>query len=318
MANGKSQTERGLIVVTQARISVHRIDGEQRFSGPLPAPRRAKIPALRAGSLTLWSHRHVGVRGTPGSVPGPATDAVGGHKAVNSGWPIVQNKANLNRTVAALTAVLAGSYEEYTRMIGPRKQSQFAPACSGPVRAFRGTGILRVPPDRGRNAHPAKKRLTASLQTRLARKTKPICGRPEATLTPAGKGVMTQRGRSWLGKNKANPRVSSLKFEVSRRRSPAAIPPTSNFTLHTSNSPRPKQSQSLRPDCLPRCSADGYNPGAEFFGFGALIWGAGVHIFTNAEFSAPVQKGNLMRRVALGNPGKQGLTDENRVSGTVG
>jgi hypothetical protein len=41
---------------------------------------------------------------------------------------------------------------------------------------------------------------------------------------------------------------------------------------------------------LPRCLADGYNPGREFFALRALIWGAGVHIFTNAEFSAPVPR----------------------------
>ncbi len=59
---------------------------------------------------------------------------------------------------------------------------------------------------------------------------------------------------------------------------------------------------------LPHRSADGYNPGEEFFGLRALIWGAGIHIFVNAEFSAPVHKGNPGRRVALGDPGKQGLT----------
>jgi hypothetical protein len=56
---------------------------------------RTKIPPLRGGSLTLWSHRRVGVRGTPGSQPGGTAGAVGGPKAANSGWQIVQNKANL-------------------------------------------------------------------------------------------------------------------------------------------------------------------------------------------------------------------------------
>ncbi len=159
-------------MTAQPRISVHRFNAEQRSAGLVPVPAGVKIPALRAGSLTLWSHRHMGVRCTPGSAPGSATDAVGGHKAPNSGWPIMQNKANLNRTAAALTAVLAGSYKECTRMMGPREQSQFASACSVPVRAFQSTGILRVPPDRGRDAHPTKKRLTAPLQTGLACKTR--------------------------------------------------------------------------------------------------------------------------------------------------
>jgi hypothetical protein len=55
---------------------------------------RRKIPPLRGGSLALWSHRHVEVRGTPGNEAGSTADAVGGPKAANSGWAIVQNEAN--------------------------------------------------------------------------------------------------------------------------------------------------------------------------------------------------------------------------------
>jgi hypothetical protein len=53
-----------------------------------------KIPPLRGGSLALWCHRRVGVLRTPGSGPGSTSDAVGGQKAVNSGWQSVQNRAN--------------------------------------------------------------------------------------------------------------------------------------------------------------------------------------------------------------------------------
>jgi hypothetical protein len=53
---------------------------------------RMEIPALRAGSFALWGHWHIGVLCTPGSGPGSTTGAVGGPKAVNSGWAIVQNK----------------------------------------------------------------------------------------------------------------------------------------------------------------------------------------------------------------------------------
>jgi len=66
----------------------------------------------------------------------------------------------------------------------------------------------------------------------------------------------------------------------------------------TQSAPRPHDCDLEATNC-----GDGYNPGEEFR-FGALIWGAGVHIYTKAEadISTPVNSGRF--------------ADENRVSGT--
>ncbi len=67
----------------------------------------------------------MGALPTPRSVPGSTTDAVGGPKALNSGWQIVQDKVHLSRTGLAVTIVSVRSYERYAHRVRLRKQSQF-------------------------------------------------------------------------------------------------------------------------------------------------------------------------------------------------
>ncbi len=61
--------------------------------------------------------------------------------------------------------------------------------------------------------------------------TKPISPGSDPCEVPYGKRVMRVVGGFPDMQNKANSEVSSLKFQVSSRRSPPAIPPTSNFRL---------------------------------------------------------------------------------------
>jgi hypothetical protein len=111
MTNGRSQTQRGRIVVTQARISAHPTDGRQWPVEPLPASPEVKTPARRAGSSALWSQRRQSVRGTPPSTVGGTTHAAVGRKAINSGWEIVQNEANFRQARLAVTTVRMDTHE---------------------------------------------------------------------------------------------------------------------------------------------------------------------------------------------------------------
>jgi hypothetical protein len=111
---------------------------------------RAKIPPLRGGSLALWCHRRIGVLRTPGSGPGSTTGPVGGSKALNSAWAIVQNKANLDPGGPVATTVCERSYERNRRCVSARKQSQFATlpilrAGSLALWSRRQIGALRTP-----------------------------------------------------------------------------------------------------------------------------------------------------------------------------
>jgi hypothetical protein len=78
----------------EARLPGYRVRGGRRLPVVMPS-----CPAVDCGppgrSFALWSHRRMGVPGIPRSLQGESIDAAVGGKAVNSGWGIVQNKANL-------------------------------------------------------------------------------------------------------------------------------------------------------------------------------------------------------------------------------
>ncbi len=99
---------------------------------------------------------------------------------VRAGEAMMQNKANLRSEQSVLTVAGKRSYEGKAPVWGRRKQSQFAPVRSVPVRASsRGA----TPQGRGPGAHIAHPRSRVPLQENAlrrhyqqgaARKTKPI------------------------------------------------------------------------------------------------------------------------------------------------
>jgi hypothetical protein len=116
-------------------------------------------------------------------------------KAANSGWPIMQNKANFQEPGFVSSAFDIKAYEKGMRVLPPRKQSQFAPPDGGhsrPCESMRRTGNSRRrdcfprlrggrlglrPPrnDRlGRGGGPNP--VAGQREEEQARKTKPICG----------------------------------------------------------------------------------------------------------------------------------------------
>jgi hypothetical protein len=81
------------------------------------------------------------------------------------------------------------------------------PACSVPVRAF--GEIADWMPDGKPQSAARRKRLTASLQTRIACKTKPISSDCDWLQMPCGKRVMKDRGPKQRLQNKANSRLAA-------------------------------------------------------------------------------------------------------------
>jgi hypothetical protein len=122
--------------------------GEQPVRPSRPAT-RMRFPARWAGSLALWGHRRRGGLGTYGGATDSTSSAAVGRKALNSGWAIVQNKANLPGAGSMLTSVRQKVCRTKRPNMVPSKQSQFASAGSVPVRAALHTGRGRRVEDRG-------------------------------------------------------------------------------------------------------------------------------------------------------------------------
>jgi hypothetical protein len=141
-----------------------------RADGGHSPPYGLMIPPLRVGSLALSGHRRVGVPGTPRSASGETIDAVGNCKALDSpGWPLVQNKANLQGAIRVISLVCIDGYTRDWKTVPQRKQSQFGMGecvkCE----------VSSAEPEKPGVA-PSDFKLHASNLRLSACKTKPICG----------------------------------------------------------------------------------------------------------------------------------------------
>jgi hypothetical protein len=101
---------------------------------PYESP-RTKIPPLRGGRFFAWEPPAYGHAEQTWERAGRSPVAVGVHKAADSGWPIVQNKANCRPAESGGSYLWKRGYGGARRLLGRAKQSQSKPISSWPRRS---------------------------------------------------------------------------------------------------------------------------------------------------------------------------------------